>query len=108
MRRKSTVENIFSVGNYFIMIILAIITFFPFYYIIIYSLSDPLAAQRGLIILWPKGLTLINYQNVFKVEYLANATLITLARTLLGTILTLMGCSLFAYGLTKSILPFRQ
>lgn len=108
MRRRSTGENIFSVGNYFIMIVLAFITFFPFYYIIIYSLSDPLAAQRGLIILWPKGLTLINYQNVFKVEYLANATLITLARTVLGTILTLMGCSLFAYGLTKSILPFRK
>ncbi|GGD94745.1 sugar ABC transporter permease [Paenibacillus nasutitermitis] len=101
-------ENIFTVGNYFIMIVFAFITFFPFYYIIIYSLSDPSAAQNGLITLWPKGFTLINYQSVFKVEYLANATLVTLTRTVLGTILTLMGCSLFAYGLTKSILPFRK
>jgi putative aldouronate transport system permease protein len=101
-------ENIFSVGNYFLMIVFAFLTFFPFYYIFIYSISDPLIAQKGLITLWPKGLTLVNYQSVFKVEYLANATMITIARTVLGTLATLMGCSLFAYGLTKSILPFRR
>lgn len=108
MNRRSMSEKIFAAGNYVFMFMLAFITFFPFYYIIIYSLSDPMEAQRGLIILWPEGLTLINYKSVFKVEYLANAAFITVARTLLGTALTLMGCSLFAYGLTKSILPFRK
>lgn len=103
----------FSVGdraidafNLLILTIFAVITFYPFYYIVIYSLSIPDEAARGVYLL-PRGLTLVNYVKIFTENDLYGAFFISLLRTGLGTALTVICSSMFAYGVSKKI-PFRR
>lgn len=105
--KKSIGEKSFDVLNTAALLIIGIISFYPFYYIFIYSISNPDLAAGGLTT-YPKGITLLNYTTVFGIDGIFWAAFISLARTVTGTLLTLFGCSLFAYGLSKKELPYRK
>lgn len=110
MKRKkgsSTGELIFDIFNYAILTIMLIICIYPFYYIFIYSISNPIKAQSGIGLL-PKGLTLNNFAQIFKLKGIGNALIISVLRTLIGTIVTVLSCSFFAYLVTKEELPMRK
>ena len=79
----------------------ALICIFPFYYLFICTVSNPRLLEVGQIVLLPRELTLMNYQEVMKVQNLGNATLITVGRTLLGTGINLLSTSYLAYFFTK-------
>ena len=80
---------------------------YPFYYLLIYSLSDPSEVSRGIYLL-PRGFTLENYTQVLKLPGIFRAVLISTSRTIVGTIFSVVGCMLYAYILTKKELPFRK
>lgn len=75
---------------------------FPFYYLFICTISDPALVEVGKIVLLPKGLTLQNYMEVLRLPNLGNAALITLGRTALGTVSSLLVTSYLAYFFTKT------
>ena len=85
----------------FLFVFFALVCIFPFYYLFICTISNPRLVEVGQIILYPKGLTLKNYQEVLKVQNLGNATLVTVARTVLGTGLSMFATSYLAYFFTK-------
>jgi putative aldouronate transport system permease protein len=93
--------------NVLVLGLFALITFFPFYYIFIYSISDPTEAARG-VYLTPQGFSLDNYRAVFKEDNILQAFFISTSRTIIGTLLTLIGCTIFSYGISKHFLPFRK
>ncbi|WP_108992097.1 carbohydrate ABC transporter permease [Paenibacillus agaridevorans] len=99
--------KVFELANVVLLFLIGFASLYPFYYIIIYSISDPMQASSG-IGLWPKGFTSQNYQTVLKIDNLAHATFISIARTVIGTLLTVVCTAMFAYGLTKPILPMRK
>lgn len=109
MRKEKTdiLYKSFNVCNYFIMILLIIITLYPFYYVFIYSISIPSEAAKGILIL-PKGLTIKNYIGVFQLNNIASAFIISTLRTVLGTALTIFCCSFFAYLVTQERLFMRK
>lgn len=82
--------------------ILAFMCFYPFYYVFIYSISDPVLAQRGITLL-PAGISFSNYERVFKLNGLVQAFFVSVGRTLIGTVLTVLACSFFAYLMTQRI-----
>ena len=84
-----------------LFMILALVCIFPFYYLFICTISNPRLVEVGQIVLYPRGLTLQNYREVLKVQNLGNATLITVARTVLGTWLSMFATSYLAYFFTK-------
>ena len=96
--------HVFNISNTVFLCILALLTFYPLYYVFIYSLSDPVAAGTG-VFFWPRDFTLDNYRAIFEQSEIVRAAFISVSRTLLGTIVTVFGCSLLAYGVTKDILP---
>lgn len=100
-------EKVFDVLNFFVLGLFALITFYPFYYIIIYSFSDPELAGKGIFLL-PAGFSLINYNRIFQQSDIMHAAFISLARTFLGTLLAVSCCSMFAYGIIKEVLPLRK
>lgn len=71
-----------------------------FYYLIIYSLSDPTLAAKGIYLL-PKGFTFSIYQRIFEKTDFGHAFLISASRTIINTGLCILGSSLFAYLVTK-------
>ena len=50
---------------YGVLLIFTLMCFYPFYYIFIYSISDPNLAEQGLTVV-PVGVTLSNYARVLK------------------------------------------
>lgn len=97
----------FSIFNYTFLSLLVIVTIYPFYYIFIYSISDSIEAQKG-VYLWPAGFSLEAYKTTVQLPGIADAAIVTLGRTILGTVITVLSCSFFAYLITKNELPFRR
>lgn len=85
-----------------------LITVYPFYYVIIMSLNDGLDALRGGIYLWPRQFTLNNYVQFLSDPKWISAIGITVAKTLAGTLLTILFTCLVAYGLSADSLKFRK
>ncbi len=105
MRRGSTLT--FDIVNYAIQILITLACIYPFYYIFIYSISDPQQALKG-IYLTPRDFTLANYETLFKLDNILNSFVISVLRTIIGTILTVICSTWFAYAVTKNELYFRK
>ena len=101
-------ERIFSKFNIVFLILLSIITLYPLYYIIIYSLNEGVDSLKGGLYLWPRVLTTFNYEYVLGNGVIQNSYLITIARTILGTFLGLIVTGVTAYGFSFKELPYRK
>lgn len=97
----------FSIVNYLLLSLITFVCIYPFYYIFIYSISDPLAASAGLVWL-PKGINLDNYARMLQLPNITSSFVISLLRTVIGTIITVLCCTFFAYLVTKKELPLRK
>ena len=95
-----------------IMIILFTLLFlsciYPFYYIFIASISSPDAVKKTMITWYPLEPTFANYLQVFKLNGIFNAFIVSVSRTFAGTAVTLFFTSILAYTLTKNELPCRK
>ena len=81
--------------------VFAFICIFPFYYLFICTISDPNLVEVGAITVLPRGLTLKNYAEVLKVDNLANSAMITVLRSVIGTISSTFCSAYLAYFFTK-------
>jgi putative aldouronate transport system permease protein len=103
IQERMTPGNIvFTAVNYLLLFLFFLLCTYPFYYVFIYSISDPYAATRGWgVFLWPIKPTLKNYAEVFKIKGIALAAMISVLRTVTGTVITVACCSFFGYLVTK-------
>ncbi|NLK69434.1 MAG: carbohydrate ABC transporter permease [Clostridiaceae bacterium] len=102
MRRKLTVGSaIFNIINYTFFGLFTIICIFPFYYILINSISDNSLVSMGRIMLYPRGIHIENYLSAFKIKNLPQAAWISLTRTVLGTLISIISASFPGYTLSK-------
>jgi len=97
----------FDVLNYLVFTLFMLACIYPFYYILVYSLSNPAVANHSLI-LFPVDLTLRNYVEVAQLPGIAWGFLISAARAVIGTLITVFCCSLFAFVLTKPEMYYRR
>jgi putative aldouronate transport system permease protein len=108
-RKKLNAENaIFNTFNYTFMIILAIVTLYPFVNTIAVSFNDGLDTVRGGIYLWPRIFTLENYKNVFSNGTLVGAFIISISRTIIGTALSVFCTAMLAYTLSRKEYIFNK
>lgn len=105
--KYSKSEKAFNLLNVIAMFIIGIITVYPFYYVFIYSISDPTKASRAIYLI-PAGFSFQNYIEIFTRQNISQAIIISTARTIVGTILTVICSAMFAYGISKERLPFRK
>jgi len=95
-------ERIFDVVNNLILLLIALSMLYPFVYVLAISLNDPNDSQLGGIWLYPRVLSLESYKIIFSDPSLLQALWISVSRTVLGTVLTVFGCSMFAYVFTRN------
>ena len=95
-------SKIFDVCNITFMVLLMLITVYPFLYVLFASLSDPLKlySHQGLL-LAPLGFSTRGYQFVLNYRAIWNGYLVTLFLATVGTACTLVSSLLFAYVLSK-------
>lgn len=95
--KKSKSDYIFLICNYAVFGLLTLLCAYPFYYIIINSLSANDLSASGLVNFLPKGLHLNNYKDVLKLSGLPLAVLVSLGRTVIGTACTVMSSAFLGY-----------
>lgn len=100
--RKGIGEKIFDFVNCALLFIIAVSMLYPFIYVLAISLNDPNDSQLGGIWLYPRVLSFESYKIIFSDPSLLQALGVSVARTVLGTILTVIGCSMFAYVFTRN------
>lgn len=101
-------DKLLSFLTYVVYTIFAFVCAYPFYYIFINTLSANDLSERGKVIFWIKGFHLTNYQQVFKVPGLFNALKISLARTVVGTIFTVIVAAFLGYMFTRETMWKRK
>ena len=100
--KASTGRKVFNAFNILFMIILMILTLYPFLYVLFASLSEPLKlySHTGLL-LHPLGFSLKGYSFVLNYRAIWNGYAVTLFLATVGTACTLVASLLFAYVLSK-------
>ncbi|HEY8500883.1 MAG TPA: carbohydrate ABC transporter permease [Clostridia bacterium] len=104
MKKKSSLTAgsvIFNITNYALFGLFTLICVFPFYYILINTISDNKLVSMGRIMFIPQGLHFENYLGAFRIKNLSQAAWVSLSRTVLGTILVIIATSFPGYTLSK-------
>lgn len=108
IRTLSLEDIIIDSINYIVLFIVLVVTFYPFYFILIMSFNEGLDAQRGGIYFFPRVFTLENYATFLHDPQWINAIFVTAVRTVIGTTLTLVLTCVVAYGLSFKELVYRK
>ncbi|MBD2865509.1 carbohydrate ABC transporter permease [Paenibacillus oceani] len=103
MRRKITV---FDAVNVLLMLLVMIVTVYPFVYMIAVSFSDQVSVMKGSVFLWPKGFNTDMYRIVLTDPRIWNGYLNTVLYTVVGTTVSLSLTSMAAYALSKKRMLF--
>jgi putative aldouronate transport system permease protein len=107
-RKIKLSDLLFHFINYTLNIFLVILCTYPFYYIFLVSISDSNAVSRGEVVLWPLNTSFYYYEQVFALEGILNSLLISVSRSVIGTLITLFFTTMIAYVLTKKQFKWRK
>ncbi len=101
-KKKYTKSDIvFNTINYGIFAILTLICVYPFYYMIINTISNNNLSANGGINFLPKDMHLENYRQVLKLKGLSLAAGISAARTVIGTACTVFASAYLGFMFTQ-------
>lgn len=100
-------EKIFQGFLLVIITMLCIVMVYPFLHVLSISLSTPAEALRPGIHLYPKEISLFAWERVLSTDSIWRAFGITVFRTVVGTLLSLVFMSMAAYPLSRKYLPHR-
>lgn len=101
MYHKTIPYRIFNVFNIGLLVLLAVLCIIPLIHVLAISFSSKAAADAGLIGLWPVDFSLEAYKKTMNNPAFLRSIWISVARTVLGTALTLAVTFLAAYPLSK-------
>lgn len=101
LKRKTMGEAFFDLLNTMGMLIICFITLYPIWYVIVNSLNEGMDGMRGGIYWWPRVFSFENYAAVVKSPGIMLAMGITVAKTLLGTLLHVLFTAMVAYAFSR-------
>ena len=106
--RASVADRVISVVIYLVYAILAFVCVYPFYYIFINTISNNDMSARGKVIFLPHEIHFNNYAQVLKIEGIGQALKISIERTVIGTLLTLLVAAFLGFMFTRESLWHRK
>ena len=108
LKRLTLEDHIINISTYVIYTIFAFVCVYPFYYILINSVSANDLSERGKVLIVPLKFHLSNYKQVMKINGLLTAFKISILRTVIGTIFTVIVSGFLGYMFTKKTLWKRK
>ena len=108
LHKKTLEDYIISISTYVIYTFFAFVCFYPFYYILINSVSANDLSERGKVLIVPLKFHLSNYAQVMKISGLVSSFKISILRTVIGTIFTVIVSGFLGYMFTKETLWKRK
>jgi multiple sugar transport system permease protein/putative aldouronate transport system permease protein len=100
--RGTAGDVVFRILNYALFLLFALICAYPFYYLIINSVSANDVSALGDVRLWPVDFHLSNYAQVFQLPGLPMAAVVSVGRTVLGTALTVLASAFLGFMFTQT------
>lgn len=107
-RKKSLSDRIFVICNTIFMIAFVVITLYPVLNTLAISFNDGTDALRGGIYLIPRKFTLKNYITVLQKDDLITGAIVTVARTVVGTLLALVSNAILAFVVSRKNFLFKK
>lgn len=108
MHKLSFSDRLLSVSIYTFLVLLAFVTFYPFWNALVISFNSGIDTMKGGVTFWPREFTFENYKIVFEDQRLLNGFFISVSRTVVGTFLSILFTAIFAYGMSKKELIGRN
>ena len=107
--KKHTIADVtFNLLNHAFFGLFTLMCIFPFYYLFINTVSNNDLVRKGLINFYPRGFHLENYLDLARVSDLMASFFVSLSRSVLGTILTVVASAFVGYLMTKNQLWHRR
>ncbi len=106
--RMSLGDRIFDYLNILFMVLLMVVTLYPFVNTLAVSFNDPQDSIRGGIYLLPRAWSWDNYEFVFNEATIFHATMISVLRTVLGTVVTVFSSAMVAYTISREDYVLRK
>ena len=106
--KRSVGEWVFDIFNVLLMLFLAFITLYPFWYVLVSSFSNPLSVDAGIIYWWPDAFNVNSYLEVFAISNFWSAYRNTIILAVGGTVISMLFTILAAYPLSKKRLWKRK
>lgn len=105
---RDPVDTVMSVITYIVYTFFAFVCVYPFYYIFINTISSNDLSARGKVTFWPKEIHFTNYVNVSHIPSLMDAFKISLARTVIGALCTVIASGFLGYMFTRETMWKRK
>ncbi|KRF43026.1 carbohydrate ABC transporter permease [Paenibacillus sp. Soil787] len=107
-RRIRMEPILFHTINGIFMLVLAIVTLYPFLHTLTISFNEGNDALRGGIYIWPRSWSLQNYKAIFLSGTIYHAAWISVARTITATVIGVFLTTMLAYTLAQPHYIFRK
>ncbi|QMV42853.1 carbohydrate ABC transporter permease [Cohnella cholangitidis] len=108
MHRRTNEDRVFDFINIVILGLIAIVTTYPFYYMVVISFNNGLDSTLGGIYFWPRSFTFNNYTEFLSDPKWMQSFFVSVARTIVGAFITIWFTCLAAYGLAYKNLKFQK
>lgn len=100
-----------TVFDYVLMVLfcgMIVMTVYPFLNVLAISLNDPMDTMRNVNFIIPRVFTLSNYKYIFTENNMVGPMLMSVAKTLIGTVLGVLFTSMLAYVLSRKDFYFNK
>lgn len=101
-------EKAFRIVNAILIILLTLLSLFPFVHTLAQSFSSARALMSGEVFLWPVEFQLTSYQSVFQDVTMIRSFVFTVILTIVNTVICMAMTVLAAYPMSKKFLPGRS
>jgi len=105
---RSRADKAFDIMDYVLLTIAFLLVAYPLYFVIIASVSDPIAVYEGRVVLYPIKPTLEGYARIFSYESLFVGYKNTILYTLVGTAINVVLTVTAGYALSRKELVGRN
>ena len=106
--RLTTEDKILDSIIYVLLAIVFFLCAYPFWYGLVISFNDSVNTSLGGVYFWPRVWTLDNYLKFFRDSTWAASFVVSVLRTVSGSLITTAFTMLVAYGLSHQHLVFRK
>lgn len=98
----------FDLFNNLLMLLICFVTLYPVWYVLVNSFNEGMDAMLGNIYWWPRVFSLDNYKAVFNNNGIMLAMGVTVAKTVVGTVIHVFFTAMVAYALSRQELIGRK
>lgn len=101
LKRKTKTDLVMDTIIVLCLVVLFLLTFYPFWYVFIISINDPIDTMKGGLSILPRSFTLSSYGVILQDKEFMQSMLVSVLRVVIGTPLSVLLTAMLAFVLSK-------